>query len=386
MSFLESKFAAVLFTSVLIGTAIYVFPSGMPQPAHMFLLLPGFFLAFSSLNLKVDLPERLLVLFWVYSSFVNLFYWLLHRETGFLLASAYISYGVLLFFIYRCVFTVQPKLSNCMLWALLCVVPLLVYLAFFGGDAFLFKERRLMGLFNDPNQMSYWLLIFTTAAFLSPFKPPWLTPTSAAILLSVIFMLVFLAGSRSALAGLSVLALGIAWWFFQDKNESRLDGVSAKKILLSSAAFVLLLVLCLFLLYLLVEPVSFAANDLWRRVNARSPLSHLEMRGYLRPLEMPEYLLFGAGQGFEARFSTRLLEIHSSLIAPLFYYGIIGWLLLYGFIYTLLRDRLSGWQWLVIAAPFVYGLFTYGLRTPVFWLMLASIYALPSKSQENATD
>jgi len=382
MSFLESRLAMVLLTLILISTSVYIFPSGMPQPSHLLLLLPLFFLMRSLRSTKLDLPERLLLLFWAYSTSVNLFYWFLHGETGFLIASAHISYGVLLLLTFRHIFQVQPRLSICMLWTLLCVVPLLLYLAFFGGDAlYFFKGRRLMGLFNDPNQMSYWLLIFLTASLLSPYKPAWLTPTLVAALLIPIWLLVFLAGSRSALLGLLFLTLAIGWWFFQDRYQARLVPMSGKGVLLSAAGTMLLLFLCLFLLYLFIEPVNSAAQDLWRRANGRSLLSHLEMRGYFRPFDMPEYLLFGAGQGFESRFSTRLLEIHSSLVAPLFYYGIIGWLLFYGFVYTLVRDRLSGWQWLVMAAPFIYGLFTYGLRTPVFWLMLASLYAITPTSR-----
>jgi hypothetical protein len=152
-------------------------------------------------------------------------------------------------------------------------------------------------------------------------------------------------------------------------------------LLFGTVAVVLLATSLLLVLYLFAEPIQSAVHDFARRLGARSLISHLEMRGNLRPFEMPEYLLLGAGQGFDARFSTRSIEIHSSLVAPLFYYGVVGWCLFYGFIYTLARDRLNGWQWLVFAAPFVYGLFTYGLRTPVFWLLLATLYTLPKKSQ-----
>jgi hypothetical protein len=107
--------------------------------------------------------------------------------------------------------------------------------------------------------------------------------------------------------------------------------------------------------------------------------------------KFPRYLIFGAGQGFDGRFmepfdGNVIYEVHSSLIAPLFYYGIIGFGLLYTSFYLIARDRLVGWQWLVFAAPFVYGLFTYGLRTPIFWIMLASLYTITPRHRQRVSD
>ena len=98
-------------------------------------------------------------------------------------------------------------------------------------------------------------------------------------------------------------------------------------------------------------------------------------------LKLDTALLFGAVQGYDMRFKEVSVggvyhEIHSSFASPLFYYGVIGFGLLYAAFYLLARDRLRGWQWLVFAAPFVYELTTYGLRTPVFWIMLASLYTI----------
>lgn len=384
MTFLDTKCAPILLTMIFVSSSIYFFPSGVPQPSHILLLLPSVFLIVAFRRIELALPERLLLLFWLYSVSVNIFYWFVYGVAGPLVASAYITYAVMLFFTFRHVFISNPSLSISLLWALLFAVVTLFGLAFLGGEEFFYwKGRRLMGLFNDPNQMSYWLLVFFTASLLIPSKPSWFKPTTALVLWVLIFFLAFLAGSRSALIALLVLALALTWWFFSVDKEYRHAKVSAWRVVAAAAGVLSLLLTLLFVLYLFVEPVQSTVQDLLRRVNARSPLSHLEMRGYLRPIEMPQYLLFGAGQGFDERFSDRLLEVHSSVIGPLFYYGIIGWLLFYGFVYTLALDRLRGWQWLVFAAPFVYGLFTYGLRTPVFWLMLASLYAIPKRSESH---
>ena len=105
----------------------------------------------------------------------------------------------------------------------------------------------------------------------------------------------------------------------------------------------------------------------------------LEARGYLRVLQFPEYLLLGAGQGGEKRFSNYLgnhYEIHSSDFSILFYYGIFGFFLFFKSIFNLFND-FNRKNMLLLIPIFTYGLFTYGLRAPYFWAFLGVLSVVP---------
>ena len=102
-------------------------------------------------------------------------------------------------------------------------------------------------------------------------------------------------------------------------------------------------------------------------------LDQAKLRGYYRPFEYPQYLIFGAGHGDEARFNSKV-EMHSSLLGVFFYYGIVGLMLFVGFLYQVFR-RLNLPEAIMLSAPFVYGFFTFGLRTPIFWVLMAIVVA-----------
>lgn len=121
----------------------------------------------------------------------------------------------------------------------------------------------------------------------------------------------------------------------------------------------------------------------------RSVWSQLLARGYMRVVQYPQYLLYGAGQGKDDRFgglNGDYYEIHSSPVAVLFYYGIVGFLLFAAFLWKLFSSKIN----LLFLSPLlVYGLFTYGLRSPYFWLALGFLVFMPdllSKPRERASD
>jgi hypothetical protein len=298
-------------------------------------------------------------------------------------------------------------------------------LALFGGDQF-FVDRRYIGTFGDPNQMSYWLLCSLIASLLVVSKPRWFNAQTALILFVVILFLAFIAGSRSTLLALGVLLIGLLIWLFnpsgrtrpksaasqklsptsrhfaQPKSGPQLElplgpvtrpleaegsepGTSALRLVLMLVGLSLLLLAVIVLLYQFNGSFNVAVHDFVHRFSTQSIQLQLEIRGYMRLVEFPQYLVFGAGQGLDGRFmepfeGRYIYEIHSSIIAPLFYYGVIGFGLLFSSFFLMARERLVGWQWFVFAAPFVYGLFTYGLRTPIFWIMLATLYSITPRS------
>jgi hypothetical protein len=100
----------------------------------------------------------------------------------------------------------------------------------------------------------------------------------------------------------------------------------------------------------------------------------------MRVIDHPMYLLWGSGQGRDHRFGEFkgfFYEIHSSLLAVAFYYGLGGLFIFLGFIW---RSFLFKKNLMFLIPIFVYGLFTYGLRSPYFWVALAFISVMPQFS------
>jgi hypothetical protein len=98
----------------------------------------------------------------------------------------------------------------------------------------------------------------------------------------------------------------------------------------------------------------------------------------LSSIDYPEYILWGAGHGEHERFNGTAgdghagTEVHSSFIGLLFYYGIFGASLFIVFIFFAIR-KVPVPALLILLITFVFGLTTYSLRTPIFWVMLAFI-------------
>jgi hypothetical protein len=378
-----NKYLAALTLSVL-STAFYVFPSGYPQPGHVLLSLLVVSVLWKFKSVKFGPTEKILLGFLVYVVLINaLFFWI-HSSMEFLISAVYWIFGVLLLLTLRQIFLTDSRLALSIPIALILVTSISLFLSVLGNSDF-FWGKRLIGTFNDPNQMSYWLLCSLVGTALASNLTKWINPNTVLPLFMPIFFLAFLAGSRSASLGLTVAFGALVGWLFSTARNrpNRLIG-SEKQAGVAVLALVTALVLFMLVLYGVNDAVEVAVDDLLNRVRKIDIYWHLDIRGYTRLTEFPQFLLFGAGQGLDGRFHEGLYEIHSSFMGVLFYYGIFGFLLFFGFVYSLVKDRLSGWQLLIFSAPFVYGLFTFGLRTPIFWIMLSVLYTIPRKSEQLA--
>lgn len=274
----------------------------------------------------------------------------------------------------RQLFLAKPELGGALPYALIILTLCTIGLALFGEGTDAYWGMRLVGTFNDPNQMSYWLLCALVGSFLLKNRPAWFSPYLGIVLVLLVFVIAMLAGSRGAMIATLVLMLSNLWWVADALDADQRKRLSRAKIVIYLVGVAALMLLLLGLLYEFHTAVRVALDDLINRATRTDYIGQLAIRGYTRLYEFPQYLLFGAGEGQYGRFTAGVFEIHSSWAAPLFYYGVIGFGLIYGFFYQLIKGRLRGWQLLAISAPFVYGLFTYGLRTPMFWIMLAVIY------------
>ncbi|MFA0477122.1 hypothetical protein AB4527_18595, partial [Vibrio breoganii] len=243
----------------------------------------------------------------------------------------------------------------------ICFISLitLFLLATFSIGRFEYGER-FNGFFNDPNQMAYWAVCVYCSLNL--------VNKNRAISILGLIILIFIVistQSRSGLLGILVIVVALII------DNIRLMLASYIKL----AVLVMILAVCsitvLVNITLLPKPEVTQKSETLSRVENTDAREQLEIRGYLRPIDYPEFLIFGAGKGLENRFGTTN-EIHSSWISIIFYYGIPGTILFSFFIYNVFKEN-SIVVILIGVAPFIYGISTYGLRTPIFWFFLATL-------------
>jgi hypothetical protein len=136
---------------------------------------------------------------------------------------------------------------------------------------------------------------------------------------------------------------------------------------------VTLLLLPMFVVALYLD-LQTLDNDMWHNriadVQQSTAEDYLTDRGVDRILEHPEYLIFGAGEGYHLRFHHQKLEIHSSAATLIFSYGLFGTVLFLVFLRWLAQSagtRLS----LLLFPALSYSLFHQGMRARPFWIALA---------------
>lgn len=208
---------------------------------------------------------------------------------------------------------------------------------------------RVQNFFNNPNQLGYYALLCAAIIALTvPKKETFIGVIGvvAGVLVSVASL------SKAALVGcVALLALQVI-------RSSR----AALGIALVSGA--------------LMSTSWFGEQQErvgWRFADKGSD-DTLEQRGYDRIAAFPEYLVLGAGEGAMDRFALGFKgEMHSSFGTVLFSYGIVGFAI---FALILWRSASSGGvrASLYLLPVLLYGLTHQGLRSRLFWILVALIY------------
>ena len=353
----------------------YVLPSGLPQPAHLlfalnFLLL-GFCYSFTISFRSQD--ERLTALFLLafcgYALIANLAWVLVEQDPAFIKASIYWVYGVLMFLF------LLPSLGDDRVRravALACGSSIVLLFLFWATGLGRYEVgSRYQGFFNDPNQMAFYVIcVFSTFFYLLRGKG------SGQLLFAIgviSVVLVFVTQSRSALLGI-FFSLLAAYLRFIDNMAV---GAGGRDRILAVIIGIMAVPVFLYLL-LGLESADVAVS----RFAGTDVVSQAEIRGYTRLVEFPAYFFLGAGQGLDMRFGTRH-EIHSTWVAVLFYYGIVGLAIFMAFIARIfLRLDLAGK--IAFLGPVFYGISTYGARTPIFWVFLAAAALAAARETESA--
>ena len=280
-------------------------------------------------------------------------------------STIYWIYGCLLLLSIVCV-SRDPWVMTWGAWFIFVSMVLVIVTYFLGWGKYTYAPRYQY-FFEGPNQLAYYVIcLFLVYLAISSGR---LVLGLYAIFAMMIFI-VITTGARSAY--LAVIPVFIFMLWFSRKSPVK---------------FIFILMIPFFCTLITAESHNVASYTINRtsslttevEVNDHTSVQkQLLARGYYRPIENPQYLLFGAGQGRDARFGHvdgHVYEIHSSLMAVLFYYGFLGLFLFLMAVWKLFSVKIN----LIFLMPiFIYGLFTYGLRSPYFWIALGFLALIPN--------
>lgn len=355
------------FASALAASTIYVFESGLPQP-WVLLFMVSLLFYFHGWGLRFllgadpDLARRV-ALFLGFAGLVDLS-WSLSSHVEFLFSAMQHGFNLLMF---AFTLSVAEDLSEksrqrVFYWPIVLASGSILVLYAAGMGRYFFAPR-FNAYFNDPNQMAYWALCSSAIAIVSTPRP--LLRLLALVLCAAV---VLLSLSRSAIIGFAFLSAGAFMASLPPSGRGRLLMLGS----LPPLAILLVLV-PQFLFPKVADLLGLSLGHAVDRFRAIDLWENLAKRGLLRAAEHPELALFGAGNGWHNRFGTRF-EIHSTWAGVLFYYGAMGMMLFLWMVGGLLR-RVGLACALMFAGTLVYGISTYGIRTPVFWIMIGVLVA-----------
>lgn len=347
----------LLWSLFLVFFPVYVFRSGMPQPADCILVvLFPMLLTRWNRKLGVFAPAfKLLLGFALYSLALNMLWsvalmkFTTDAKQGFLLSPTFYLYNAVM---YLTVIMLYQRYGLRFLWVTVRVtflsVTLEVLLSFF------MKSHGLRDalFFNRANQLGYYALLCACILLLGLKKLQMSTFIVTIGLLECCY-LCLMSASRAGLASIAMLGAVL---------------------LLSKIRYVIAAALLLTILAVTPNPFSRAIERAEARIERTTDRPIMEERGYNRMLKHKEYWVFGAGEGAYVRFVddgtiVGTHELHSSAATLVFCYGVIGVVLFLGFCWFALRG--ASFRVLLIVMPaFAYGMSHQGIRFALFWVML----------------
>lgn len=361
------RLTIVTLALAILGSQLYVFQSGVPQPAHLVMALV---LLFARKTVEtVDGQLRTLALFCFYTCVVNSCFGLFYSDFRFLISSLHFVYGFIIFWGMKYLLMADINLSRrpvsqAVTFGLVGGLILMALLYAVGLGRYDFNPRY-NGYFNDPNQMAYWVVCAFSVVAAMNSKRQWLL--YSCLVLST--YLVIVTGSRAALLGLGTIWLGTVWTTIR-KSQRRHSGLFA-------LALVAVFGAAIYLGAVRSEQLDFAIER-FVSVDVNQQISD---RSLARVLDYPDYIIFGAGQGDDLRFNSTH-EIHSTWAGLLFYYGLVGLGLFLAFVISVFRSVDFSHK-LMMLGPLFYSAVTFGARTPVFWLFMAVFSVVGLQERRN---
>jgi hypothetical protein len=353
----------------LITSIFYIFPSGTPQPADfllMFTIIATLLVAWRRAPNEPVLYIAL-ALFSGWIVLVNVVWFFISPDFVFLKKTSFYLFNMMVFlFVITAGYHDFERLKTVIWWS--CVIALLAQL-FYLEFVFHGVHKRATGTFNNPNQLGYWALLLMACIGVAKERAP-LRPLDILALGAGFYVLMLSLSKAASISGMILILLVIAFCRMQ-----------------RASAVVLSVLLVLGLLF---QIATGGLVERFRNFEAVSNLEHrlsgigkqeddsLFHRGYIRLIQNPQYLAFGAGEGGFERLTQDAekqgKELHSTLGTILMSYGLIG-LGLFAALMLVIFGRAPLVSIAYLVPVMMYSITHMGLRFSEFWVFLGLVYA-----------
>lgn len=351
----------------VILTPFMLLPSGLPQPADFVFLATGvpLLLVYRAVYPgRYGIVMRLLGYWVVYVALISLFYAITAADVEILWNPLFYAYNALICAVLIRFYVLFGK--PVIAWITHGVAISILLQTFLAVFVVKSISGRATLFFNGPNQLGYFIVLGAAIFLFGGYVlklPGWYV----AIVVGACLFLCALSISRAGAS--AILFLGLVYSL---KKPGMMIGI-------------------ILILLALLQFGGFAEN-VEKKFVARTSAERLAQdkgRGYDRMWNHPEYLFFGAAEGANYRFESRLntsqlfksrgarqLEdqiggkaMHSTPGTLLFSYGIPGTIILTLFCIACMRG--AGLLQLLLWMPIlIYGLTHQGLRETFFWISL----------------
>jgi O-antigen ligase len=352
-----------------VASIFYVFPSGNPQPADFLLLLTivaTLLVAWRRLPYDPVLYIAI-ALFSGWIVVVNVVWFFLSPDFVFLKKTSFYLYNAVVFlFVVSAGYHDWQRLKVVIWWS--CVIALLAQLLYL-ELWYVGEGKRATGTFNNPNQLGYWaLLVMACLAVVKERNPLGILDVLA---LGAGFYVLMLALSKAAsISGMLLVLLILAF--------CRLQRASGLVLSVALVLGVLFQVASGGLVERFMSFESVANLDHRLSTIGESEDDDLLHRGYIRLIQNPQYLAFGAGEGGFERLTQiadkQTKELHSTLGTILMSYGLVG-LALFGLLLFVIFGRAPLASIAYLGPVMLYSVTHVGVRFSEFWIFLALVYA-----------
>ena len=362
-------FDQMLFLFGVFMKQFYLLPSGSLQIGDIFMLCSFFcyFIIRRQGRLWINKEDCWFFYYFLCISFINGVYALIYLYIGFLKSTLYYLFNMMILMVFAVY--VQGENSSEFLGRLRKVLQfslLTQALIYLFGIGKWYASSRYEGTFNDPNQ--YGVFIFFSVLIIYLIGCRFGQKNWYWILIG--FLLVLPSASTGMLVGF--LAFFVTFLFVNNYKKHPI-----KAMFFCGIGLVILLLAVGVMTGYIEIPSNIQELSVFKRFMAKiedfSDASSTEGvvtdRGWSRILEAPEYFLFGAGEGKHDRFGSNL-EIHSSILGPLFYYGVIPFLFFCCWCWQKVRRTKTEVKCVYIAL-LAESFFLVNTRQPMFWMILA---------------
>ena len=358
-------FPAKIFLAGLIAKQFYILPSGMPQAGDFLILASYLALVMTGRKPRCRPEDMSLRMFVFLVAVVNGIHFLLTPATGFLLSTFYYVFNFIVILCFKSFFTMEgfgKALERVLELDLL--IQLYIYLS---GRGIWYHSVRYMGTFNDPNQYAFF--IFGDMLLICLIKNAYGDIKKTIPWYFLAFYLMMPASSTGMLLGFAVFFVFYIMFSLQ-ASAGRVFGM----------LFFAILGISVIIMYMhgyIRLPTSFENSFMMRRLNSKltgltnDPLAMAEDRQWGKLIHYPGYIFIGAGEGNFSRFQIgRASEIHSSILGPLWYYGIVPFCVWIKWCISKIKkvDRIV---LCVYAALVIECLTLVNNRQPFFWMIFA---------------